>query len=39
MGTLAQSGIRNTGLASIVVAMGVALAAAVLALLLSGPAS
>ena len=39
METLAKSGIRNTGLASIVVAVGVALAAAVLALLLSGPAS
>jgi pimeloyl-ACP methyl ester carboxylesterase len=39
LATLAKPGIRNTGRASIVVAVGVALAAAVLALLLSSPAS
>lgn len=39
MATLAKPGISNTGRASIVLAVGVALAAAVLALLLYGHAS
>ena len=39
LGSVEKSRMRNTGLASIVVAMGIALAAAVLVLMVSGPAS